>query len=72
MHARTSDSTGKTTRRLSRGLALLSTTALGLAASPTALAFERGGPGSPSAQRRDASAFLPVSKLPQRFVSWSD
>jgi hypothetical protein len=65
-------STGKSARRSSRVLALLSTTALGLAASPTALAFERGGPGTPSAQQVSASAFFPVSKLPQRLVSWSD
>ena len=42
------------------------TKALGLAASPTALSFERGGPGSPN------GAFLPVSKLPQRLVSWAE
>jgi hypothetical protein len=67
-------STSKTTRRFSRALALLGTTALGMAASPAALADERGGPGSPNAQQLTASAFLPVSKLPQRFelVSWSD
>jgi hypothetical protein len=55
-------------------LALLGTTALGLAASPAAFASDRGGPGSPNAQQVHASAFLPVSKLPQRFavVSWSD
>jgi hypothetical protein len=64
--------TKTTTRTFSRALALLSTTALGMAASPAALAYERGGPGSPNAQQLPASAFLPVSKLPQRFVSWSD
>lgn len=67
-------SAGTTTRRLGRALALLGTTALGTAASPAALAHERGGPGSPNAQLLTASAFLPVSKLPQRFglASWSD
>jgi hypothetical protein len=64
--------TSTTTTRFSRALTLLSTTALGLAASPAALASDRGGPGSPNAQQVNASAFLPVSKLPQRFVSWSD
>ena len=67
-------STSTTTRGSSRVLALLGTTALGLAASPAAFASDRGGPGSPNAQQVHASAFLPVSKLPQRFavVSWSD
>jgi hypothetical protein len=65
-------STSKTTTRLSRALALLGTTALGMAVSPAALASDRGGPDSPNAQQSTASAFLPVSKLPQRFVSWSD
>ena len=48
------------------------TKALGLAASPTALSFERGGPGSPNIQQLKAGAFLPVSKLPQRLVSWAE
>jgi hypothetical protein len=72
MNAPTTGSTSTTTRRFSRALALLGTTALGLAASPAALAIDRGGPGSPNAQQVPVSAFLPVSKLPQRFVSWSD
>ena len=70
MNTPSTGSTSTTTRRFSRALALLGTTALGLAASPAALAIDRGGPGSPNAQQ--VSAFLPVSKLPQRFVSWSD
>jgi hypothetical protein len=74
MNTPSTGSTSKTTRRFSRVLALLGTTALGMAASPAALAHERGGPGSPNAQQVTASAFLPVSKLPQRFglASWSD
>jgi hypothetical protein len=48
------------------------TKALGLAASPTALSFDRGGPGSPNTQQLKAGAFLPVSKLPQRLVSWAE
>jgi hypothetical protein len=74
MNSPNTGSTSKTTWRLSRALALLGTTALGMAASPAALASERGGPGSPNAHQLTASAFLPVSKLPQRFgvASWSD
>lgn len=47
------------------------TKALELAASPTALT-DRGGPGSPNTQQLKAGAFLPVSKLPQRLVSWAE
>lgn len=56
-------------RRLSNLLPAFGTTALGLAASPATFAFDRGGPGSPAAQQFSASAFLPVSKLPQRYLS---
>jgi hypothetical protein len=54
-------------------LALLSITALGLAASPTALAGERGGPGTPGVQQLNADTYFPVPrKLLQRYASWSD
>lgn len=53
-------------------LILLGTTAVGLAASPTAFAHERGGPGAPSAHQLTRGSFLPVCKSSQRFVSWSD
>ena len=66
MNAHTSGK-GKTCRKLSRVLALLSITALALAASPAALADDCGGPGAPSVQ---SYAFL--SKLPLSPVSWSD
>lgn len=56
-------------RRLSNLLPAIGTTALGLATSPAALAFDRGGPGSPAAQQFSTSAFFPVSKLPQRYLS---
>ena len=59
--------------RASYVLALLSVTALGLAASPTALAEEGGGQGAPSVQMPDRNAVLPViRKLLLRYVSWSD
>jgi hypothetical protein len=65
--------TSKTTRRISRVLVLLSITALGLAASPTALAGERGGPGTPGVQQLIADTYFPVfQKLVQRYASWSD
>ena len=57
----------------SRALAFLSVTALALAASPAALADDRGGPGTPSAQQLTSSVFLPVTpKASLRFASWSD
>jgi hypothetical protein len=59
--------------RTSRALALLSFTALALAASPAALADERGGPGTPSAQQLTSSGYFPlVPKAPLRLASWSD
>jgi hypothetical protein len=65
--------TSKTTRRISRVLALLSITALGLAASPTALAGERGGPGTPGVQQLNADIDFPVFRnVLQRYASWSD
>jgi hypothetical protein len=47
---------------------------LGLAASPAALAIDRGGPGKPGAQPTATSGFsLELSKQrPGRFLSWSD
>lgn len=56
-------------RRRARALALTGISVLALAASPTALARERGGPGAPSVQ---PSISYPAFKLPARFVSWSD
>jgi hypothetical protein len=61
------------TRRIRRALVLLSITALALAASPAALADDRGGPGAPSATELDSSSFfLVLRKSPLRFASWSD
>jgi len=46
---------------------------MGLAASPTALARDRGGPGQPGTQQAAPMPFcsLPPLKAP-RLVSWSD
>ena len=51
---------------------LLIVVALGLAASPAALAAERGGPGQPGVQRTYVSDSIPLKVLSLRFVSWSD
>jgi hypothetical protein len=55
-------------------LALLVVGVLGLAASPAALAKDRGGPGQPGAQQSaaDRSPVLPRTFLTSRSVSWSD
>jgi hypothetical protein len=55
-------------------LALLVVGVLGLAASPAALAKDRGGPGQPGAQQAasDSSPVLPRKFLAGRLVSWSD
>jgi hypothetical protein len=55
-------------------LAVLVVGALGLAASPAALAKDRGGPGQPGAQQAasDKSPGLPRKLLSRRSVSWSD
>jgi hypothetical protein len=56
-------------------LAVLAAGALGLAASPAALAKDRGGPGQPGAQRTAIDSPVPVlprKLLSGRFVSWSD
>ena len=46
--------------------------ALGLAASPAALAKDRGGPGQPGAQRStDGSPVLPRTFLTSRSLPWS-
>lgn len=67
-----SSSRQKRMSRLSRALCLLSITALALAASPTAFAHDRGGPGAPSAQQPSNPFCLVLRKLPKRFASWSD
>ena len=60
------------TRKVGRALALLTITALALAASPTALAADdRGEPSAPSVQQLFPTAFF-AAKLIQRFASWSD
>jgi hypothetical protein len=56
-------------------LAVLVVGALGLAASPAALAKDRGGPGQPGAQQQrvsDKKPVLPRKLRPGRSVSWSD
>jgi hypothetical protein len=60
--------------RANLSLAVLMFGALGLAASPTALAKERGGPGRPGDQKAssDTSTFVPRTFDLRRFVSWSD
>jgi hypothetical protein len=57
-------------RRTVRALALTVISVLALAASPTALAGERGGPGAPSV-RTSYVSYL-ILTLPGRFASWSD
>ena len=65
-------SMSRTTRRLSRALALLGTTALGMAVGRARRRTRRAGLADCPAV--DCRAFLPVSKLAQRFelLSWSD
>jgi hypothetical protein len=55
-------------------LAILVVGALGLAASPAALAKDRGGPGQPGAQHgaSDNSPVLLRKFLKSHSVSWSD
>lgn len=56
-----------------RALAVLVVGLLGLAASPAALAHDRGGPGLPGSQQATSMGFVPfLFKLPPRLVSWSD
>jgi hypothetical protein len=64
---------GKRTRARSV-LALLVVGVLGLAASPAALAKDRGGPGQPGAQQTasDRAPGLPRKFLTSRSVSWPD
>ena len=61
-------------RRVRSLLALLAVGVLGLAASPAALAKDRGGPGQPGAQvsAYGRSQMLPLDLLSIQFVSWSD
>jgi hypothetical protein len=59
------------TRRLSRWLVLLGITAVALAASPAALADDRGGPGAPSVQHSNPFHLVLRLSLP-RLASWSD
>ncbi|HEX7255267.1 MAG TPA: hypothetical protein VF236_05005 [Gaiellaceae bacterium] len=63
------------TRGVRAVLAILTVGALGLAASPAALAKDRGGPGQPGAQQtasQNSFPVLPRKLLSERFVSWSD
>jgi uncharacterized protein HemX len=46
--------------------------ALALAASPAALADNRGGPGQPGADDAANNAPFKRKHIPKRFVSWSD
>ncbi len=73
MNTRSSSSKRKRTRRLSGALALLSITALALAASPTALAQDFGRPDAPSVQPpAQTDVIAVIRKSPLRFASWSD
>jgi hypothetical protein len=61
--------------RARAALAVLVVGVLGLAASPAALAMDRGGPGQPGAQQAASDDFLPVlprKNLSLHFVSWTD
>jgi len=51
---------------------LLSIAALALAASPGALAHDRGGPGAPGVQQQIVTAIVGASKVSQRLGSRSD
>ena len=55
-------------------LAILVVGVLGLAASPAALAKDRGGPGQPGTQIAASDGFpdVPRKLLSPRSVSWSD
>jgi hypothetical protein len=66
------NSTKQHPRKAGRALVLLSITALALAASPAALADDRGGPGAPTVQQLTPTAFFVVPKVIQRYASWSD
>jgi hypothetical protein len=46
--------------------------ALALAASPTALATERGRPGAPSVQQANLDEFFHLLRTHLQSVSWSD
>ncbi len=59
-------------RRLGHVMAFLSIIALALAASPAALADERGGPGAPSVQELSNTFSLDLAKSSLRYASWSD
>ena len=66
-------SRGRRRRGLGRGLALAGLAVVALAASPAALASDRGGPGASSVQSSITYPdFGVVLKAPGRFVSWSD
>lgn len=67
-------SKSSTKRSVRTVLAVLVVGVLGLAASPAALANDRGGPGQPSAQQAafDALSVIPRKLRPGRSVSWSD
>ena len=61
------------TRNRRTSVAVLAFVVLGLAASPAALAKDRGGPGQPGAQQAyDSLPVLPRKVLSPRSVSWSD
>ena len=62
------------TRNRRTSVAVLAFVVLGLAASPAALAKDRGGPGQPGAQEQTnkTTPVLPRKFGPRRSVSWSD
>jgi ABC-type sugar transport system substrate-binding protein len=59
-------------RRASRMLAVFSVIALALAASPTALAKDRGRPGALGVQQANLDQFFSILRTQLRSVSWSD
>jgi hypothetical protein len=62
----------RSVKRASRVLAVFSVIALALAASPTALANERGRPGAPGVQQANLDQFFHILRSQLRSVSWSD
>ena len=72
MNTRSSKDKSESARRTRRVLAVTSVIALALAVSPTALAAERGRPGTLSVAQASFDEFLPVLRDRFQFVSWSD
>jgi hypothetical protein len=72
MKTPSSSDESRSARRASRVLAVFAVIALALAASPTALATERGRPGAPSVQQANLDEFFHLLRTHLQSVSWSD